>query len=156
MKTIEDVLISRNQLDRIYKGTTGLRLWRALHKQATVANPLYPDFEPRLVRNTLRPPDVQVRVEGGVENVVSRLGDGTSLFDREGVFAGDNWTYFEIPAGTEIPVGLIIVKDKFNERFQATHYSISPNFTMPKTQFMALLDALATNATAMASKAANG
>jgi hypothetical protein len=78
--------------------------------------------------------------------VKSVLGQGTSLFDRPGAFGENNWTYFEIPEGTKIPDGLIITKDIFNKRFNATHYSISPNFDMPKHQFIQLLDALARNA----------
>jgi hypothetical protein len=156
MKTIESLLISRGELDRIYTGSTGLGLWRALHREVVVPNALYPDFEAREIRGRLRAADVEVKMIDGVEQVVSRLGDGTSLFDRRGVFQGSSWTYFEIPAGTEIPAGLIIVKDKFNEKFQATHYSISPNFTMTKKQFMALLDTLANNAQAQAQKLANG
>lgn len=156
MKTIESLLISRGELDRIYTGSTSLVLWRALHTAVVVSNPLYPDFDAREVRGRLRAADVEMKVIGGVEQVVSRLGDGTSLFDRHGVFQGSNWTYFEIPAGTEIPTGLIIVKDKFNEKYQATHYSISPNFTMPKKQFVALLDALAKNAQALGQKLGNG
>src|SRR3954468_9440975 len=140
MKTIESLLISRGELDRIYTGSVRLWLWRALHKKVTVANPLYPDFVAREIRGILRAPDLETKVIGGTEHVVSRLGQGTSLFDRQGVFGAGNWTYFEIPAGTEIPVGLIITKDAFNEKYRATHYSISPNFTMPKTQFVGLLD----------------
>lgn len=93
---------------------------------------------------------------GGTEHVVARLGQGTSLFDREGVFGAANWTYFEIPAGTEIPVGLIITRDGFNDKYKATHHSISPNFTMPKTQFVALLNTLAANAAARAGRSENG
>src|SRR3954452_21174752 len=114
MKTIESLLISRGELDRIYTGSVRLWLWRALRRQVTVANPLYPDFTPRQVRGILRAPDVETKVIAGTEHVVARFGQGTSLFDREGVFGAANWTYFEIPAGTEIPVGLIITRDGFN------------------------------------------
>lgn len=156
MKTIESLLISRGELDRIYIGSIRLWLWRALHKQVTVANALYPDFSPRQIRGVLRAPDVETKLIDGTEHVVARLGQGTSLFDRQGVFGAGTWTYFEIPAGTEIPVGLIITRDRFNDKYKATHYSISPNFTMPKTQFVALLDALAANAAARAGSAGNG
>jgi hypothetical protein len=156
MKTIESLLISKGELDRIYTGSVSLFLWRALHKSVTVANPLYPDFDPREVRGVLRAPDVEVRVIDGVEQVISRLGAGTSLFDRPGVFGEGNWTYFEIPAGTEIPLGLIITKDTFNKKYDATHYSISPNHSMPKSQFILLLDRLAANARSRAGGASRG
>lgn len=77
------------------------------------------------------------------------------MFDRSGVFGEANWTYFEIPEDTEIPSGLIITKDSYNKRFDATHYSISPNFDMPKTRFIQLLDQLAINAEKQKRKQAN-
>jgi hypothetical protein len=44
MKTIENLLISQGEIDRIYKGELTLYLWRALHKSVKIKNPLYPDF----------------------------------------------------------------------------------------------------------------
>lgn len=148
MKTIEKLLISKGQLDRIYVGSLKLYLWRSLHKESKSKNPFYPDFEEREIRSgVLRAPDVEVtKLENGMEIVKSVLGQGTSLFDRAGAFGDANWVYFEIPEGTEIPFGLIITKDSYNKRFNATHYSISPNYDMPKVQFILLLDTLAKNA----------
>ncbi len=147
MKTIEGLLISRGELDRIYTGKLKLYLWRSLHKSVKTANPLYPDFDPREVRaGVLRAPDVEVKPIGGIDHVIAKLGQGTSLFDKAGVFGEKNWTYFEIPEGTEIPNGLIITKDAYNRKYKATHYSISPNHTMPKEKFIRLLDQLAENA----------
>jgi hypothetical protein len=60
------------------------------------------------------------------------------------------------PKGTEIPNGLIIVKDSYSKKYQATHYSLSPNYTMPQTQFKLLLDRLARNAIARATKVSSG
>lgn len=157
METIESLLISRGELDRIYVGEVKLYLWRSLHKSVKSSNPLYPDFEPRQVRaGVLRAPDVEVKPLGGVEHVIAKLGQGTSLFDQPSVFGGDNWTYFEIPEGTVIPEGLIITKDAYNPKFKATHYSISPNHTMPKAQLIKLLDKLAENAQARKRKVGNG
>ena len=151
MKTVEDILIERGELERIYLGELKLQLWRAVHQSVSSGNPLYPDFEPRVVRNTVRRPDLTVDTVDGVEYVLAELGRGTSLFDVSGVFGHKNWTYFEIPAGTEIPDGLIIVKDSYNKKYAATHYTISPNYTMPKSRFVALLDRLAQNAARTAS-----
>ncbi len=158
MKTIERLLISKGQLDRIYVGSLKLFLWRSLHKSSNSKNPLYPDFEEREIRSgVLRAPDVEVaKSKNGVEFVKSVLGQGTSLFDRTGAFGDANWTYFEIPERTEIPVGLIITKDSYNKRFNATHYSISPNYDMPKTHFTQLLDQLARNAESRKRKLSNG
>lgn len=157
METIEKLLISKGELDRIYVGSTSLYLWRSLHKSLRPKNPLYPDFEPREVRaGVLRAPDVEVKQIGGMEHVVARLGQGTSLFDKPGTFGDANWVYFEIPEGTEIPAGLIITKDSYNPKYKATHYSISPNYTMPKLQLIKLLDKLASNAQQQKRKLQNG
>ena len=157
MKTIENLLISKGQLDRIYVGSLRLFLWRSLHISSKSKNPLYPDFEEREIRTgVLRAPDVEVVTQKtGIEVVKSVLGQGTSLFDRSGAFGEDNWTYFEIPEGTEVPHGLIITRDSYNKRFKATHYSISPNFDMPKARFIQLLDQLARNAENRKRKQAN-
>lgn len=94
----------------------------------------------------LRGPDVEIKSVSGIPHVISKLGQGTSLFDKPGVFGENNWMYFEIPEGTKIPEGLIITKDAYNPKYKATHYSISPNYTMPKQLFIKLLDKLAENA----------
>jgi len=62
------------------------------------------------------------------------------------VFGSAYWTNFELPKGTKIPSGLIITKDDFNTKYNATHYTLSPDYTMPKTKFIRLLDELARNA----------
>ena len=57
------------------------------------SNPLYPDFEPRLVRGRIRLPDVEIKKINGLEHVVAKLGQGTSLFDEPDVFGPTNWAY---------------------------------------------------------------
>ena len=54
MKTLENILISRGELDLIYDGKADLSLWRAVHKDSKGKNPLYPDFNPRSVRGSIR------------------------------------------------------------------------------------------------------
>lgn len=157
MDTIEKLLISKGELERIYVGELKLYLWRSLHKSIKTANPFYPDFEPREVRaGVLRGPDVEVKSVSGIPHVISKLGQGTSLFDKPNVFGEKNWMYFEIPEGTKIPEGLIITKDSYNPKYKATHYSISPNYTMPKQQFIRLLDKLAENAQKQSRKTKHG
>lgn len=147
MLTIEQLLISKGELERIYTGISSLYLWRAVHKSSITSNPLYPDFENREIRPGItRPADIKTREIGGIIHVEAKLGKGVSLFDRVNVFGSGRWTYFEIPKGTVIPSGLIITKDGFNLEFNATHYTISPNYTMPKKKFIELLDRLAKNA----------
>jgi hypothetical protein len=156
MKTLEDILISRGELDLIYDGRSGLHLWRAIHRESSSTNPLYPDFYARTIRGSLRRPDVTVKEIGGVEYVEAELGKGTSLFDKVGTFGFANFDYFEIPSGTEVPVGLIIIKGEFNPKYCATHYSICPNHRMTKDHFVALLDTLALNAQAQKRRRGNG
>ncbi|HYH05109.1 MAG TPA: hypothetical protein VEC37_18610 [Bacillota bacterium] len=147
MMTLEELLISRGEIDRIYCGVTSLYLWRALLKTAETANPLYPDFEERVLPSgRRRAADVNMTMIKGILHVKAELGKGVSLFDVKGTFGDKKWDYFEIPKGTPIPSGLIIVKDGYNDVFNATHYSISPNKTMPKKAFCRLLDELARNA----------
>ncbi len=149
--TIEEILISRKELDRIYKGDVKVYLWRALRKETKGnINPLVPSFEERTVikKNGVKrtfAKDIDTEEINGVTYVIPKLGMGTSLFDKPGVF-GSNWEYFEIPKGTLIPSGLIIVKDSFNPRYGATHYTLSPNYKMKKSEFLSLLDDLRRNA----------
>lgn len=145
MRTIEQLLISKGELERIYTGTPSLYLQLAVHKTSITSNPLYPDFENREIRpGIIRPADIKTIKIGGIVYVEAKLGKGVSLFDKANVFGSKRWTYFE--KGTVIPYGLIITKDGFNPEFDATHYTISPNYTMPKKIFIQLLDTLAKNA----------
>jgi hypothetical protein len=165
--TVEAVLIDLGQLERIYKSGRhpGFTLWRALRTDGEAEGPLHPDFYPRELRaGKFRLPDVTLEVVGGVEYVVPKVyrktpddlwkAQGTSLFDRSDTFVGDRWYYFELPPGTIIPTGLLIVKDDYNERFKATHYSIVPNWRMRVSDFKLLLDQLAQNAIAKKAKQA--
>ena len=68
-------------------------------------------------------------------------GGGVSLFDVLGA-PNKKWSYYRLPAGTPIPVGLVILKDNFNPKHNATHYTICPNWDMPLKNFLMLLDLL--------------
>ena len=92
---------------------------------------------------------------GGVDYVEAEPGQGTSLFDKSGTFGFKHFDYFEIPAGTEIPAGLIIIRGEYDKKYEATHYSICPNHRMKKDLFVALLDLLALNAQLQKRKAGN-
>lgn len=157
--TTEAVLIELGQLERVYKTgrNPGFGLWRALRSDVPSEGPLYPDFYERELRaGKFREPDVTVETINGVEYVVPKIyrkrpediwrAEGTSTFDRADTFQGDRWYYFKIPPGTTIPDGLLIVKDDYNERFKATHYSIVPNWKMTVAEFKQRLDQLAANA----------
>ncbi len=156
MKTLENILISAGQLNRIYMGEDGLNLWRAVHKDNAGDNPLYPDFYPRKIRGNWRSPDITIKEIDAIEYVEAELEKGTSLFDKEGTFGFKNFQYFEIPAETDIPSGLIIIKGGYNKKYKATHYSICPNQRIRKKDFVKLLDLLALNAEKQKRKIQNG
>lgn len=114
-----------------------------------IYNPLYPDFEPRELKNgDIRAPDVETYIneETGSEHIKSAEGYGTSLVDKPGIFGKTKWEYITIPAGTAIPEELIITKEHYMPRKKCWHYSISPNQNMLKTNYKKALDQLATNA----------
>ncbi|MEM5545171.1 hypothetical protein [Pseudoalteromonas fuliginea] len=149
MITLEQVIISRGDIEKIYRAEKKLTLWRGLHNSEVdnKLNPLYPDFYSKQLPNgDIRAPDVTIIKEGSKEVVLSEEGVGTSLVDKEGIFGYKNWEYFVIPKGTHIPSELIITKDHYMARKKCWHYSISPNFEMPLDRFIEALDKLAYNA----------
>jgi len=157
VKTIEDILISRNELEKMYLGNTTLHLWRAVRKNETSSGVLHPELKKRdLGRGRTRQADVEIYTKSGCEWVRSKLGMGVSLLDRENAFPGGGWEYFVIPQGTIIPAGLVITKDHFIKRYSATHYSVSPNFDMPSSRYLQLLDQLAQNAKQAKKEMSNG
>ena len=71
---------------------------------------------------------------------------GISTFDKSGIPRGKDWVYYRIPAGTELPIGLAIVKDSYNRDLEATHYTIAPASDMSLMKFKRLLNRLAREA----------
>ena len=108
-----------------------------------------------LRKGQFRPADVTIEQRNGIDYIIPKISkktshgiwkaQGTSLFDRSNTFVGKNWEYIEIPEGTKIPVGLLIIKDDYNERFEATHYSIVPDHAMSLKAFKLLIDSLLKN-----------
>jgi hypothetical protein len=155
MKTIEDILMSRNELEKMYLGDVALHLWRGVRQGQNSV--LHPELKKRdLGRGRVRQADVETYSKNGSEWVRSKLGMGISLLDRPNTFIGREWEYFFIPKGTIIPIGLIITKDHFIQRYNATHYSVSPNFDMPSVKYIQLLDQLALNARQRQKEVVNG
>lgn len=148
MITLEEIIIARGDLEKIYRSDIALTLWRAINKSENcLANPLYPDIKERILPNgRVRLADVSTYVKNGVTYVKSEESRGTSLSDMHGLFGHKNWDYVVIPAGTMIPHELVITKDHYIPQKKSWHYSISPNFDMPITRFLGALDQLATNA----------
>lgn len=147
MITLEDILIERGEIEKIYKGKTDLKLWRGLNVDDDRVNPLYPDLEQRILPSgNVRDPDVERFTRNGVVYVKAEVGKGTSTVDKEGIFGYKNWEYLVIPAGTIIPDDLLITKDHYMQKKKCWHYSISPNYDMPEKQYLTALDKLAMNA----------
>jgi len=147
VKTIEDILISRNELETLYVGNTSLHLWRAMRTNKPLLELLHPELKRRdLGRGRTKQADVETYTKNGIEWVRSKLGMGVSLLDRKNTFTGGGWEYFVIPSGTVIPTGLVVTKDHFIKRYSSTHYSVSPNFDMPSSRYIQLLNQLAQNA----------
>lgn len=149
MITLEEMIISRGDIERIYRSDISLTLWRAVNKSnKQLTNPLYPDLNKRILPNgRIRLADVATYFnDDGILFVKSEESRGTSLSDKEGLFGHKSWEYIFIPAGTNIPPELIITKDHHIPKKNCWHYSISPNYDMPVTKFLKSLDQLAINA----------
>lgn len=166
--TVKNFFARIDGLSRIYdsENTLALFLWRASRNDQPCENPLHPDFVPRELRKGLfRPADVSVEPRNGIDYILPKAYkktpdniwkvEGTSLFDKPNTFTGKNWEYIEIPKNTKIPEGLLIISDDYNERFQATHYSIVPNHPMPVSNFKFLIDQLLKNIELARSKLKN-
>lgn len=150
MLTLEQIILRRGDIEKIYRADVTLTLWRALRTdEAGGANPLYPDLEPRTLPNgDIREPDVSKYVDAstGQTKVRAEEGRGTSVTDAPGIFGFRHWEYIVIPKGTKIPHALIITKDHYIARKKCWHYSISPNEDMEVGAFLRALDELAINA----------
>jgi hypothetical protein len=91
-----------------------------------------------------RPADISIDTVDNEKWVrVKERPRGLSTFDKPGIPAGKDWEYYRIPKGTNLPHGLVLVKDEYNVKFGATHYTIAPAFDMPLSDFKMLLKQLA-------------
>lgn len=146
-RTLKDVLRSMGEEDTYFDGKVPVTLWRGLREG--MGGGLFALIEEVFILSTgrVRPPDITIEDKGGTKWVsVATTPRGLSTFDRVGVPAGKDWSYYRIPGGTELPTGLAIVKDGFNRRVEATHYTIAPAHDMPLAEFKRLLNQLALNA----------
>lgn len=149
--TLEEIIIARGDIEKVYRAEISVTLWRALRRVETSAssNPLHPDVELRVLPNgDIRNPDIETYIDKatGHRMVRAEEGKGTSVVDAPGIFGHTGWDYVTIPAGTFIPDELIITKDHYMPRKKCWHYSISPNYDMPEWQYLNALDKLAMNA----------
>ncbi len=144
---LKDVYLSMNQVDRYFEGRVPVHLWRALNNRRGGALFDFVEEATVLPSGRDRPTDITIVSRSGTKWVTVRNAPrGVSTFDKPGVPAGKDWSYFRISAGTPLPTGLAIVKDRENINYGATHYTIAPAFDMPLEQFKRLLTELAKNA----------
>jgi hypothetical protein len=156
--TVRSFFAKIDALGRVFDSEKDLALflWRASRTDQACENPLLPDFVPREIRKgKFRPADVTVEKRNGVDFVIPKVykktsndiwkAQGTSLFNKPNTFIGKDWEYIEIPKGTKIPEGILIIKDDYNERFKATHYSIVPDHPMSIKNYKLLLKQLMVN-----------
>jgi len=142
-KLLKDVLISAGDIDRYYEETP-VNLWRAkkIKDKGTVFGLV--DNNKILSNGKVRPADITIILKNGVKWVTCKPSPrGLSTFDKPNIFKGSSWEYYKIPKGTKLPAGLAIVRDKYNRRIGATHYTIAPAHDMPLSNFKLLLDRLA-------------
>jgi len=141
---LKDVLISKGKLESYFEGAVPTTLWRALNRKA---NQNVFDFieQPMMLSNGRpRPADIKIESRAGVKWVcIKDRPRGLSTFDQPGLPEGKDWEYYKIPKGTVLPEGIAVVKDEYNTRFGATHYTIAPAYDMPLDQFKSKLAQLA-------------
>lgn len=140
---LEDILISAGDIDRYYE-TLPVNLWRAKRVSDRVTLFGLVEKDKILSNGQPRPADITIFSKAGIDWVSCRPNPrGISTFDKTNVFKGSSWEYYKIPKGTILPSGLAVVKDRFNSRMGATHYTIAPAYDMPLVRFKNLLNQLA-------------
>lgn len=141
---LKDILISKGEIGKYFEGTVPTNLWRALNVKRNVRPFDFTEEALILSNGRPRPADITIEVIQGKKWVrVKNRPRGLSTFDKPGLPSGKDWEYYKIPKGTQLPDGLAIVKDEYNTRFGATHYTLAPAFDMPLARFKRLLDQLA-------------
>jgi hypothetical protein len=143
MRVLKDVYVEAGNVDRYFEGQVPVALWRGMRRGTQPFDFIEEAFV--LSNGRPRPADITIREVSGEKWVfVEERPRGLSTFDKSGVPPGRGWEYYLIPAGTELPAGLAITRDEFNNFYGATHYTIAPAFDMPLSQFKVLLRLLAT------------
>jgi hypothetical protein len=136
IKVLKDILIQAGQINDYYEGRVPLDLWQALNRRKPSG--LFDLVEDPFVLSSgrPRPADIQIVSRAGIKWAsVSQRPRGVSAFDKPGVPSGKDWIYYRILAGTVLPLGLAIVRDEYNSRFGATHYTITPAYVRLKKSY---------------------
>lgn len=141
---LKDVLIEKGMIENYFDGKVPTNLWRALKRNSSTQVLGFIEDSFILSNGRPRAADIKIESRGGEKWVcVKDRPRGVSTFDRPGVPSGKGWDYFKIPKDTILPDGLAIVKDLYNTKFKATHYTIAPAYDMPLSQFKSKLNTLA-------------
>ncbi|MBQ1782473.1 MAG: hypothetical protein II007_02340 [Gammaproteobacteria bacterium] len=144
VELLKDILLEKGKIGRYYEGHVPVHLWRGLNtRRGTNLFELVEDAF-MLSSGTPRPANISIDSSRAVPYVkVRERPRGISTFDKPGIPAGKGWDHYRIPAGTALPEGLAIVKDEYNPRYDAYHYTIAPAYDMPLAKFKMLLTLLA-------------
>lgn len=141
---LKDILIEKGKIDCYFEGAVPTDLWRALNKKSNTDIFDFVEEAFILSNGRPRPADIKIVLKKDVKWVcIKDKPRGVSTFDKKGVPKGKDWEYYKIPKDTVLPDGLAIVKDEYNTRFEATHYTIAPAYDMPLAQFKTKLLQLA-------------
>ncbi|GAA5217369.1 hypothetical protein ACFSJ3_18015 [Corallincola platygyrae] len=141
---LKDILLDKGQIHKYYEGRVPLNLWRGLNVRKNMG--LFELIEDTFMLSNGRPRPADITISGSGANAKVMVKDsprGISTFDKPGIPQGPNWEHYRIPSGTPLPRGLAIVKDQYNPRVGAYHYTIAPAYDMPLAKFKVLLSQLA-------------
>src|SRR5262245_51793171 len=143
---LRDVLIARHRVEDYFDGTVPTTLWRAFDTRNKGRHPMDIVEEGYYLSNgKFREADITIKpVKGEPWVFIEHFPRGASSFDKPKVFKSRAWEYFRIPAGTRLPEGLAVVKDRYNEVYGATHYTLAPARDMKLAEFKLLLKILFT------------
>jgi len=133
---LKDVMIDAGQIDRYFEGKVPVNLWRGIKKKT--GKGVFDFVETTYVLSNGKPRPSDITIHSGYV-FVKDAPRGVSVFNKSGVPKGDGWEYFLIPAGTDLPPGLAIIKDHYNKNLEATHYTIAPKMDMLLVVFKRLL-----------------
>lgn len=139
----EDLYLEKRKLGELFDSSypLSINLWRGQKPEDTGKPVLYPILKSFLLSNgNIRDPDIRTYKRNGEVWIDSKSG-GVSLFDKLGI-PNKKWMYYRLSSKTKIPNGLYIVKDSFNKKHEAYHYSIKAGWDMPLKKFLMLLDEL--------------
>ncbi len=138
-----DFIIKKRELGELFDSNYDLNINLFRGNNSGNNGPvLYPVLKAFLLSNgRLRKEDIKTYPRKGGELWVDSRSGGISLFDKMGIPV-KSWEYYILRIKTKLPLGLVITKDEWNGRFNATHYTIRPQWDMQVKNFCLLLDEL--------------